>query len=209
MRLCVTQCDRPIERTSTPRPLSERHADLSQRVILDAAVELLERASVTELSVRAIARHAGISERTVFRYFATRDELLEAVAHEVAHRLRRPPDPSSLEELLAYPDALYERFEATAALIQAVLHSELYHRIRNADAEHRGAAVRTLLDSVAAKRPERERRLAAANIHYHITASTWHYYRFYFGLSLEDSVECARMAIRQALAALGVKLPGA
>ena len=54
-----------------------------------------------------------------------------------------------------------------------------------------------------------ERRLAAANIHYHITASTWHYYRFYFGLSLEDSVDCARMAIRQALAALGVKLPGA
>jgi AcrR family transcriptional regulator len=195
---------------STPKQsLSERHSDLSQRVILDAAVELLERAPVTELSVRAIARHAGISERTVFRYFATRDELLEAVAHEVSRRLQRPTDPKSLEELLNYPDALYRRFEATAALIKAVLHSELYHRIRNADAEQRGVAVRKLLDSLAPKRPERERRLAAANIHYHITASTWHYYRFYFGLSFEDSVECARMAIGQATAALGVKLPAA
>jgi len=194
---------------STPKAsLSERHSDLSQRVILDAAVELLERAPVTELSVRAIARQAAISERTVFRYFATRDELLEAVAQDVARRLQRPPDPRSLEELLEYPDALYKRFEANAALIQAVLHSELYHRIRNADAEHRGLAVRKLLDSLATRRSERERRLAAANIHYHITASTWHYYRCYFGLSLDDSVECARMAIRQAISALGVKLPG-
>jgi AcrR family transcriptional regulator len=195
---------------STPKPsLSERHSDLSQRVILDAAVELLERAPVAELSIRAIAKHAGISERTVFRHFATRDELLGAVAQEVSRRLKRPTDPRSLEELLNYPDAIYRRFEATAALIKAVLHSELYHRIRNADAEQRGAAVRKLLDSLAPKRPERERRLAAANIHYHITASTWHYYRFYFGLSLEDSVECARMAIGQATAALGIKLPGA
>ena len=68
---------------------------------------------------------------------------------------------------------------------------------------------RNLLDSIASKPPERERRPAAANIRYHIIASTWHYYRFYFGLSLEDSVDCAKMAIMQAIAALGVKLPGA
>ena len=194
--------------STAKRSLSERHSDLSQRVILDAAVELLEHASVTELSVRAIAKHAGISERTVFRYFATRDELLDAVAQEVSRRLELPPDPAGLQELLDYPHALYGRFEATAAMTKAVLHSELYHRVRRTDAERRAVGVRKLLDSIAPKRPERERRLAAANIHYHIIASTWHYYRFYFNLSLKDSVDCAKMAIGQAIAALGVQLPG-
>lgn len=192
--------------STAKRSLSERHSDLSQRVILDAAVELLEHASVADLSVRAVARQATISERTVFRYFATRDDLLDAVAQEVSRRLKLPPDPTSVEELLSYPEALYARFEATAAMTKAVLHSELYHRVRRSDAERRGAAVRRLLDAMAPKCPERDRKLASANVHYHIIASTWHYYRFYFGLSLEESVDCAKMAIAQAIAALGVSL---
>src|SRR5690348_13966445 len=102
------QYDIRAESMSTTKPsLSERHSDLSQRVILDAAVELLERASVAELSVRAVAKQAAISERTVFRYFATRDELLDAIAQEVSRRLELPADPVSLEELLNYPEALY------------------------------------------------------------------------------------------------------
>jgi AcrR family transcriptional regulator len=174
-------------------------------VILDAAVGLLERAPVNELSVRAVARHANISERTVFRYFATRDDLLDAVANEVSRRLDLPPHPSSVEELLAYPEAAYARFEATVALTKAALHSELYHRIRSADADRRGAAIRALIDRAAPTRSEHERKLAAANIRYYLIASTWHYYRFYFGLSLEDSVECARLAIAQALQGLGAR----
>ena len=190
------------------RSLTERHADLTQRVILDAAVQLLERAPVTELSVRAVAKQAGISERTVFRYFATRDELLDAVAGEMSRRLDLPAFPTSIDELLAYPEKVYARFEATAALTKAALHSELYHRIRSADAERRGTAIRRLVDRAAPKRPERERLLAAANIRYYLIASTWHYYRFYFGLSLEDTVECARTAITQAMEGLGVRTPG-
>jgi glutathione S-transferase len=74
-------------------------------------------------------------------------------------------------------------------------------------AERRGAAVRQLIDRVAPTRPERERKLTAANVRYYLIATTWHYYRFYFGLSLEESIECARMAIAQALEGLGVRGP--
>jgi hypothetical protein len=89
------------------------------------------------------------------------------------------------------------------------MHSELFHRIRTTDAERRGATIRALVDREAADRPERERRLAAANIHYHVVASTWRYYRFYFGFSLDDSVEAASMAIRQTLAGLGIAVDNA
>lgn len=184
--------------------LAARHADLTQRLILDAAVDLLETTSVGELSVRAVAKRAEISERTVFRYFAAREDLLDAVAAEVARRTQAPPNPETVAELLAYPAAIFARYEETATLTLAAMHSELFHRIRTTDAERRGATIRALVDREAPSRPERERRLAAANIHYHVVASTWRYYRFYFGFPLEDAVECASMAIRQTLAGLGV-----
>jgi len=54
---------------------------------------------------------------------------------------------------------------------------------------------------------EQERKLATANIRYYLVATTWHYYRFYFELSLEESIQCARMAIVQTLLGIGVKDP--
>lgn len=191
---------------STTRPsLSERHVELSQQLILDAAAELLEHASVAELSVRAVAKQAGIAERTVFRHFPTRDALLDAVAADVTRRLDLPPDPDSLEVLLEFPEVLYQRFEANAALTRAILHSELLHRVRGRDAERRGVAVRRLVDSLAPGRTERERKLATASIRYQIIASTWHYYRANFGLSLRESIDCAKLAIAQALSGLGAR----
>lgn len=190
-----------------PQPLAARHAELTRQLILDAAIDLLQLAPVHELSVRAAAKHAGMSERTIFRYFANRDDFLDAVAKEMSRRLQTPPDPTSVAELLAYPEAIYARFEATTALTKAALHSELYDRIRNTDAKRRGAAIRALVDRVAPHKPEAERKLAAANIRYYLIATTWHYYRFYFEFTLEESVRCACLAIRQSLQGLGVDDP--
>lgn len=185
--------------------LLSRQADLTQRLILDAGISLLESGQVADLSVRAVARRAEVSERTVFRYFATRDDLLDALAAEVSSRLQTPPPPQTVEQLLAYPAAIYARFEESSALAQAALHSELVHRIRRTDAGKRYAAIRAILDREAPGRTERERRLTAANIQYYVVASTWRYYRFYFGFPVEDAVECARLAIGHALAGLGIE----
>ena len=87
--------------------LSERLANHTQGLILASAIDLLEKAPVHELTVRAVAGHAHISERTIFRYFATRDALLDAIAGEVSRHMALPPDPRSMSELLDYPDTLY------------------------------------------------------------------------------------------------------
>lgn len=189
----------------TLNSLTARQTDLTQRLILDAALQHLSEEPGEALAVRAVARRAQISERTVFRYFASRDELLNAVAAEYARRLALPPEPTTLEELLAYPAALYARFEETSALTKAALHSELYDRVRTTDAQTRRAAIGTLVDRLAPDRPEEERRIAAANIHYHLIASTWHYYCIYFGFPLDEAVQCARTVIVQALRGLFVK----
>jgi AcrR family transcriptional regulator len=190
--------------STPPLSLAARQSDFTQRVIIDAAVALLEEAPVAELSIRAASKKAGVSERTVFRYFPTRDDFLDAVAAEMEARLKLPLDPGNVKELLAHPREVFARFEETTALTKAALHSELYDRMRKADTEKRTAAVRALLDKAAPTRPEEMRKLASANIRYHLIATTWHYYRFYFGFSFEETVRCARIAIAQTLKGLGV-----
>ena len=186
--------------------LAERQADLTRQVILSAALDTLERGSVSDLTVRAVAKRANLAERTVFRYFASRDAFLDAVADEVRAKLALPAPPATLEEVMAAPRALYERFEATRNLTMAALHSDIFHRMRETQAHTRWTAVRGLVDRLAPRRSDRERRIAAANIRYYLAASTWHYFRFYFGFSLEDSIAAAETAIRSTLLALKARV---
>jgi AcrR family transcriptional regulator len=183
--------------------LSDRRNDLTRTLILDAAIETLEHASVSELTIRAVAKHANISERTIFRYYASREEFLDAVTMEMRSRLALPRPPTSVEELKDAARVLYQAFEAKPKLIKAALHSEIFDRMRQVQGGERWAAVGQLLDALAPEAGERDRKIATANIRYYLSASTWHYYRFYFGFSLEESIACAETAIRQAIAGLG------
>jgi len=177
----------------------------TERRILDAALRVLEAHSVSQLTVRAVAQKAGVSERTIFRYFATREALLDAIAAAVTRKLALPDPPSSIEQIVAAPRALYTAFEARRRLTRAALHSEIFEHMRLAQAQERWQAVRAVLDAHAPRRSEQERRIAATNIRYLLSATTWNYYRFYFGFSLEETIECAETAIRQSLAGIGVR----
>jgi len=185
--------------------LNDRHTDATQKLILSTALDLLERSGVTEVTVRAVAKQAGMSERTVFRYFADRDEFLDALAKYASGQMHTPRPPATIDELLKYPGPLYRWFEERAQLIQGVLHTEIFTRVRFEVAEQRWRAVADLIDGHASHRPRKERMLAATNINYYLSASTWNYYRKHFRLSLDDTIACAKSAVRLAVDEIGKK----
>jgi len=57
------------------------HGDLS-RALVDAARRLLEAEGPSALSLRAVAREAGVSPAAPYHHFKDKGELLDAVAHE-------------------------------------------------------------------------------------------------------------------------------
>jgi AcrR family transcriptional regulator len=188
-----------------PATLAEKRNDLSRSLILDASYALLKTGSVSELTVRAVAQQAGMSERTVFRYFPSRDALLDAVTAQLLAEMALPAPPESLEALLDAPRALYGAFEARAELTRALLHTDLVSRVRTLQGTLRRQAVAALLDAAAPASGERERRIATANICFHLSATSWHYCRSQFGLSLDDAIGCAETAVRQALGGVGLR----
>jgi AcrR family transcriptional regulator len=54
---------------------------------VEAAVEVLEEEGLTGLTLRAVARRAGLSHAAPYNHFADREALLAAVAAEGFHRL--------------------------------------------------------------------------------------------------------------------------
>lgn len=181
---------------STAFSLKDRHADTTQKLILSTAVDLLEREGVSATTARAVAKEARISERTVFRYYASRDEFLDAIAEEAISRMQTPPPPDSIPDLLEYADLLYHRFEEWAPLLNAALHTDISKRVRASVAEIRWKAIGELIDREFAKVSKQERKIAATNISYYLSASSWHYYRTQFGFSLKDSIAAAKWAVR-------------
>jgi len=61
-------------------PLRERQRELTRNAILDAYLELAHVDGASAISIPAVARTAGVSPRTIYRYFPTKGELATAAA---------------------------------------------------------------------------------------------------------------------------------
>lgn len=64
-------------------------SDARRRQILGAAVPLMERSGSTAVSMQAIADEAGVSVGLIYRYFASKQELVQAVTEGVLDEMRR------------------------------------------------------------------------------------------------------------------------
>src|SRR5690242_21800086 len=58
--------------------LQERRAALAREAILEALVAHLEAGDVDTVGMEDLAREAGVSRRTLYRYFPTRADLIAA-----------------------------------------------------------------------------------------------------------------------------------
>ena len=72
-------------------------------LILNAAQELFARDGYGSTGIRAIAAEVGISEATIYHYFRSKDEILDAIIARTAEgqlQAYQFPDEMSLEEVL-------------------------------------------------------------------------------------------------------------
>jgi AcrR family transcriptional regulator len=77
-----------------PKPY--HHGDL-RRVLIDAALDLVEEVGAEGVSVREAARRAGVSPGAPFRHFPNRIALMAAVAEEAQQRFRAEIDAALAE----------------------------------------------------------------------------------------------------------------
>ncbi|PXX02291.1 TetR/AcrR family transcriptional regulator [Mycolicibacterium moriokaense] len=125
------------------------HGDL-RAACLRAAMELLEQDGAGGLSVRAVARHAGVSPGAPYRHYADRDALVSAVAAEGYRQLAGKlsaahPSPSTPEDLAAVAVA-YVQF----ALEHPALFRTMFSDPCDSDSSERVAAITAIAEYVGA-----------------------------------------------------------
>ena len=135
------------------------HGDL-RRALLRLAAEVLEKEGLGAISLRELARRAGVSHSAPYRHFADRDRLLAALAEEgfamlgeaLARRPRREMGEAYVEFALAHPQrfrlmfgarfAVHGRERAYEALIESFVDL-------GAHARHAAAAAWALVHGLA------------------------------------------------------------
>jgi AcrR family transcriptional regulator len=75
----------PLE-ADAPEPLTRGHKkrERTRRGLVDAALRLIARKEVGEIVLLEVAAEAAVSNGTIYNYFRTRDEVLEAVGITMA-----------------------------------------------------------------------------------------------------------------------------
>jgi AcrR family transcriptional regulator len=136
-----------------PAKATYHHGDLAA-ALLGAALDLLEEKGETALSLRAVARRAGVSPAAPYRHYEDREALTSAVAavgyRELAERLAAAhPAPSTPEQLTAVAVA-YVRFALERPALFRVMFSEPCDR-DNDERVAAIAAVKLYLEEVIAR----------------------------------------------------------
>ncbi|MBX6366219.1 MAG: TetR/AcrR family transcriptional regulator [Gemmatimonadetes bacterium] len=130
--------------------LRTRQAAVAREAILQAFVSHLEAGGADELTMDQLAREAGVSRRTLYRYFPGRPALLAAAGEWISAEVLELPTEIGPEGIAASFRAAAARLERRPALARALLRTETGRAVRSG---HRAAQVRAMREAVRAAAP--------------------------------------------------------
>jgi AcrR family transcriptional regulator len=146
------------------------HGDL-RRALIDAGRGLLEREGIAALSLRAVAREAGVSAAAPYHHFKDRAALLGAIAHDghvaLLQSMRKAFDNSTpgQDRIVAVGVAYVEFAVANPALYRLMFETTRMYDHHPDPTEAEGQIPRLLAETFGAQLPARksdlDRHLAA------------------------------------------------
>lgn len=165
----------------------------NQAAILTAYSELIEEVGTDDISFRLIAVRAGVAERTVFRYYPTRVDLLLATAAWIERTIFTRQESGSIFDVpLAIREAM-EAYDARPELAHVVAETALRGVNGAEPAPHRDR-FDTLLRQEVPSLPASERRLIVAALCHLDSSATWVTMRRELGLQGRDIADAAMWA---------------
>ena len=146
--------------------LREQHALATRERILGAVADLLEAERAEELTVPAVAEASGVSLRTIYRYYPTREALLEAAGRWIGDELLAHAYPRDLDEVADLYQEGTQDFDERPGLVRALAFSQLGQHVRGYRRRERLEAIGQSLRAELTELSEPELRQAEAVLAY-------------------------------------------
>lgn len=174
-------------------PLRAERARLTRERILDAALDRLEAGGIEALSFAAVAAAAGLPERTLYRHFADREALLDALWQRISERVGMPEPPTDPAGWAALPTATFGGFDRHEGLMRALLSSPSGRAFARRNLDARTAALEAALAPLLGRLAPADAAALLALVQLLNTATAWATLRDYRGI---DGAEAGRIAAR-------------
>lgn len=182
--------------------LRGRQATLARHAIFEALVRHLQSGDADAIPMEDLAREAGVSRRTLYRYFPSRSELLAAAGDWVRSELLRLPVEVGEEGIAASFRAAAAQLQRHPRLARALLRTQAGRAIRTGYREQRLKGIRRAVRREAPGLSRRDVDRAAAVLAYLCSSSAWITIQDESGLDAPSAQAAVVWAIEALLARL-------
>ncbi len=182
--------------------LREQQALVTRERILGAVADMLEDDAPEDLTVPAVAEVSGVSLRTIYRYYPTREALLEAAGRWIGDELLEHPYPRDLDDVADLYEVGARDFDERPGLVRALAFSQLGQDVRGYRRRERRDAIGQALRGELSGLGEPELRRAEAVLAYLHNMLAYTSLREESGMSGEEIGEAIGWAIRTLIADL-------
>lgn len=182
--------------------LRGRQAEGVRAAILDAVISELENKTADDVSMADVARSAGISLRTLYRYFPDRSTLLHAAGEHLYGSLGVPFDIAGPDDIAASLLDAARRLSARPELTRALVRTTAGRATRSAVRGQRVEAIQTALKPIFDGLDADTARWATAVITHLCSAASWVIITDESGLDEADAQRAVAWAIDALIGAL-------
>ena len=182
--------------------LRQRQAALARRAIFETLVKHLEAGDADDIAMDDLATEAGVSRRTLYRYFPSRDALLAAAAEWIRGEVLVLPVDVGDEGIAESFRQAAARLEKRPELARALLRTTTGRALRTGYRSERVAAIRRALRTEVPGLPQRELDRGAAVLTYLCSSNAWITIQDESGLDARKAQAAVEWAIEALLARL-------
>ena len=158
---------------SASSSLRQRQAEQVRRSVLDAAVAELEDRALEDVAMADVAAAAGISLRTLYRYFPDRSSLLHAAGEHLYASLGVPYEIAGPDEVSASFREAARRLATRPTLTRTLVRTSAGRAARSAVRAPRLEAIRAALRPLTDDLDAETARRATAVIAHLCSAASW------------------------------------
>jgi AcrR family transcriptional regulator len=173
-------------------------ASLTETRIMQGLAGLLTRGE--DVTFRTLAESAGVPERTLYRYYASKEALLSAFWLWLNNRLGMPAPARSPDELVSNIAKIFAAFAAGEPLVRAMLHDPHGRATRLAQRDVRRQRLREALQPVLEPLDAVTRKRLLVATHALISASGWETMQDYGRVTSAEAADAAQWAVTALIA---------
>jgi len=181
-------------------PLRDERAIQTRTRILDGLVQVMARNGIAELSIPLVAKEAGVSVPSVYRYFPTKRHLITAL-DEYAHQkgsftLDEFGPMETPEDVVRIVPLTFKRREAIESTLSAAMNSRLGYTMRRQEFAERAKHFSRALRAAAKHLSRKEQQWLTDVVFVLSSYSCVRAFRDYLDLDTEEAGKRVAWAIR-------------